>query len=201
MPTRKHLVLEDDVYEALVGRTQLSGLPIGRLGNAILRAHIGSALLESFVCHRLVEMGRVTEDEYRGVLDEAAQTLRRSFLPVSPPVDRGEGEELISGSWAIQNVYSPPEGAYQLLEVWAKDNLQRPMGQHAHAADEYVIGISGKTMFVMNGIPCTLRPGGIFQIPSGSVHSATPLGADSHLLVLVVPAVPEYDPITHPRNP
>ena len=197
MPTRKHLVLEDDVYQALVGRTQLSGQPIGKLGNAILRAHIGSALLESYVGRKLVEMGRVTEEEYRDVLDSATQALRRSFLPVSPPIHRGDGDLMIAGSWVIQNLFSPPEGAFQLLEVWAEDDLQRSMGQHAHEADEYVIGVGGKTMFVMNGIPCTLRQGNVIEIPAGVVHSATPLGADSHMLVVVVPAVPEYDLSSH----
>jgi mannose-6-phosphate isomerase-like protein (cupin superfamily) len=194
MPTRKHLVLEDDVYEALQGRKELSGLPLGKLGNAILRAHIASAFLENSVGQRLVEMGRVTAEEYRDILDQAARNLRRSFVPRMPPIERTGSGEMLAGSWSIQNVFAPPGGAFQILEAWARDSLQQAMGQHSHASDEYVIALGGKTLFVMSGAPCTLRKNGVFEVPAGVIHSATPLDADSHLVVVVIPAAPEYDP-------
>ena len=192
MPTRKHLVLEDDVYEDLIARREMSGLPLGKLGNAILRAHIRSAIREDMVGHKLVEMGLLSSEEYREILNGVSHGLKHAFAPGSPPLERGEDGVTSSGSWILQSIVSPPGGGFQLIEAWAKDNLQRPMGQHEHPADEYLIGLGGRTLFVLNGVPCTLRKKGIFEVPAGVVHSAMPLSEESHLLILMIPAVPEY---------
>jgi mannose-6-phosphate isomerase-like protein (cupin superfamily) len=197
--SRKHLVLEDDVYQDLVSRKELSGLPLGMLGNAILRTHIRSTAFEDMVCRKLIATGKLTEAEYQRILDEAARDLRQEASSGAPPIAYGPDGEMLSGSLAIQNIYTSPGGVFQLLEVWARDALQRPMGQHLHQADEYVVGLEGRTLFVLNGTPCTLQQGSVFLIPAGSTHSAKPLGPDSHLLALLVPAVIEYSatPNTH----
>ena len=192
VPTRKHLVLEDDVYEALLGRKDLTGLPISRIGNSILRGHIAAVLLEDLVGKRLVENGRISQDEYREVLREATTELRRSFQPGRAPIEASADGRMVSGSWEIENLLRSGDGSFQILECWARDSLQQPMGQHFHDADEYVIALNGRSFFVMGGLPFTLTKGNMLQVPSGAVHSAIPLSADCHLLAVTVPATAEY---------
>ena len=192
VPTRKHLVLDDDVYEALVGRRDMTGLPIGRIGNSILRTHIAAVLLEDLVGKTLVETGRISQDEYSEVLHQASNELRRSFRPGHVPIETTVDGQLISGSWGISNVFSSPDGSFQILECWARDSLQRPMGQHSHDADEFFIALSGRALFVMRGLPFTLMPGNILQVPAGAEHSAVPLNAECHILAVTVPATAEY---------
>lgn len=192
MPTRKHLVLEDDVYEALLGRKDMTGLPIGRIGNSILRTHIAAVLLEDLVGKRLVENGHISQDEYREVLREASIELRRSFQPGHIPVETVADGKLVSGSWEINNVFCSPDGSFQVLECWARDSLQQPMGQHSHHADEFFIALSGKALFVMSGLPLTLVPGNMIQVPAMAAHSAIPLTADCYLLAVTVPATADY---------
>ena len=192
VPTRKHLVLDDDVHEALVGRRDMTGLPISKIGNSILRAHIAAVLLEDLVGRALVERGRISQDEYSEVLRQASNELRRSFRPGHPPVEATADGELISGSWGVKSVFSSPDGAFQILECWARDSLQQPMGQHSHDADEFFIALSGRALFVMHGLPFTLMPGNTLQVPAGAAHSAVPLNAECHILAVTVPATAEY---------
>ncbi len=192
VPTRKHLVLDDDVYRALLDRREMTGLPISRLGNAILRSHIAAVLLEDLLGKKLVEAGRLSEGEYRDVLEQALGELRRSFLPGHVPVEVMANGRLISGSWVIQSLLCPSDGSFQLLECWARDSLQQPMEQHSHDADEYIISMSGRSHWVTGGVPVVLRKGNMLQIPAGAIHSATPLDPECHLLVATVPATPEY---------
>jgi quercetin dioxygenase-like cupin family protein len=192
MPTTKHLVLDDDVYEALIGRRDMTGLPISRIGNSILRAHIAAVLLEDLLGEKLVESGRLSEGEYRDALEQALGELRRSFHPGHVSVEATANGRLIAGSWVIQSLLRPSDGSFQLLECWVRDSLQRPMEQHSHDADEYVISISGRSQWVTGGVPVVLRKGNMLQIPAGAIHSAVPLDPECHLLVATVPATPEY---------
>ena len=192
MPTRKHLVLEDDVYEALLGRKDLTGLPIGRIGNSILRGHIAAVLLEDLAGKRLVENGHISQDEYREVLREASTELRRSFQPGHVPIEAMADGQLVAGSWGIDNVFSSPDGSFQILECWARDSLQQPMEQHSHDAAEFFIALGGRSLFVMSGLPFTLVPGNMLQVPARAAHSAIPLTADCYLLAVTVPATADY---------
>lgn len=192
MPTRKHLVLDDDVYEALVGRKDMTGFPIGRIGNTILRGHIAAVLLEDLVGQKLIEEGLISRDEYREVLHQASAELRGSSPLGRVPVEIAANGGMVSGSWGISSVFSSPDGSFQILECWARDSLQQPMRQHSHEADEYFIALSGRALFVMSGLPFTLVPRNILQIPAGAAHSAVPLNAECHLIGITVPATDEY---------
>lgn len=192
MPTQKHLVLDDDVYQALVGRKDMTGLPISRIGNSILRDHIAAVLLEDLVGKQLVEAGRISEDEYREILHRADSELRRTYQPGLAPVDvLGDGR-MVSGSWEIENLLRASDDSFQVLECWARDSLQQPMGQHSHDSDEFIITLAGRTLFVLMGLPFTLVKGSVVQIPAGATHSGVPLDSDSHLLAVTVPATDEY---------
>jgi mannose-6-phosphate isomerase-like protein (cupin superfamily) len=192
MPTRKHLVLDEDVYNALLGRKDMTGLPISRVGNAILRSHIAAVSLQDLVGRKLVETGRISHAQYTEALHQASSELRRSFQPARAPVDFVEGGTMVSGSWQIENVFCSSDGSFQILECWARDSLQQPMRQHFHDADEYAIALDGRSLFVMSGLPSTLSKGNVLQVPAQANHSVTPLDRDSHLLMVTVPATPDY---------
>ena len=99
---------------------------------------------------------------------------------------------MVSGSWEIENVSCSVDGSFQVLECWARDSLQQPMGQHFHDADEYVIALSGRSLIVMGGLPFTLAKGNMLQVPAQANHCVTPLDCDSHILMVTVPATREY---------
>jgi len=189
---RKHLVLDEDIHEALSDRREMTGLPISQIGNAILRAHIGSTSLEQLLRERLIESGQITAEEYEQVLEDVERRLREEYRPGAAPIERVAPGQFIAGSWEIVNLLECPTGAFQLLEVWARDALQHPMTQHAHEADEYIISLAGRCLVAIGGIPFTMTKGCVLQIPSGAPHSSTPMDSECHLLVIVAPAAPEY---------
>lgn len=192
MAPRKHLVLDEDVHEALSHRREMTGLPISQIGNAIVRAHIAAPLLEHLIGEQLVKAGRVTEEEYAETLEQADRKLRKEFKAGAAPVQRVSPGRFTAGSWELLTVFESPVGAFQLVEVWARDALQRPFTQHMHDADEFLISIAGRCFVVMGGVPLTLTTGCVLRVPAGAAHSATPLDDQCHLLAVVTPAVPEY---------
>ena len=194
MPNRKHLVLDDDVYDCLVKRRSLTGTTMGAIGNGILRSHISSRRIEQLVGEHLVSGGKITPEEYEEALLHASESVRRSSP--SAPLCLAEGEDglLTTGSWCIRNLLSPPEQTFQLLEAWARDACERSTEQHTHGGDEYIVLVEGKALCVVNGLPCTLQKGTMLHIPTGAIHTMLPVGIDCHLLILVVPGVPEFCP-------
>ena len=201
MPSRKHLVLDQDVHEALSQRREMTGVPIGQLGNKILRSHILSSLCERLMGEELVQRGHVSWEEYESIL-ESVDRRARSRRSIGPaPVERVGEREFIAGSWEIHNLFESPVGAFQLLESWARDPHMHPLSQHAHAGEQYVVVLEGRCIVVMKGIPSILTKDCVLRVPSGVTHSATPLDADSHLLIVMVPGAPEYSPGKVRRSP
>jgi mannose-6-phosphate isomerase-like protein (cupin superfamily) len=194
----KHLVLDEDVHKALIQRREMTGLPIGHIGNAILRGHIAASLLESLLEQQLIEKGFITTDQYQEVLKQVDRELRDRVSPGTTPIERSPQGTFLSGSWETQTLFEDPVGSFQLLEIWARDALRQPMTQHAHDSDEYVIALAGRSFFVMNGVPFTLTKGNVAQIPANIAHSAIPMDPECHLLVLVAPAISEFS--TRARN-
>ena len=170
----------------------MTGLPISQIGNAIVRAHIAASRAEDFLREELIKMGHLTDQEYQQALEQANRRLRDEFRPGAAGIERIAPGRFTAGSWEIQNLWESPVGAFQLLEAWARDALQRSITQHTHAADEYLISIAGRCFVVLGGVPLTLTGGTVLRIPAQAAHTATPLDEQCHLLTVVVPAVPEY---------
>ncbi|TFH09941.1 MAG: hypothetical protein E4H08_04710 [Candidatus Atribacteria bacterium] len=192
MSPQKHLVLDEDVHQALAQRREMTGLPLGHLGNAILRGHIASSFLENHLGKHLVDEGLITAEQYQRALEYADRKVRAEFRPGTAPIEQTAAGTFISGSWESRTIFEDPVGAFQLLEVWVRDALQQPMAQHAHDADEYIVSLGGRAFFIMNGVPATLLKGNMLQIPAGVTHIAMPVSEDCHLVAMIMPAVPEY---------
>lgn len=191
MPTRKHLVLDEDVHKALTLRRDMTGFPMGQIGNGILRSHISTAQFQQILGDQLIESGCVTAEQYQDLLASVNQQLREKHVPGEPPLTRLANGHFVSGSWEIETLHEDPMGAFQLLEAWARDGFQNAMTQHTHDAEEFLIALSGRCFVVMGGIPFTLVQPGWLRIPSGAPHSVTP-NAECRLAILVTPAQPEY---------
>lgn len=189
---QKHLVLDEDVHEALSQRRDLTGLPISRVGNAILRAHISSTLQEHLLGDYLIQNGYISPEEYAAALHQVDRKMHEQYRPGSVPLKCVERGRFVSGSWEILNLYEESSGMFQLLEAWSRDDLQRPMVQHVHSSEEYLISLKGRCLVVMSGTPLTLTKDCSLRIPSGVPHSATPLDEQCHILVLASPMLPEY---------
>ena len=192
--SKKHLVLDEDVYAALVRRKRFLGTRIGAMGNSILRNHIADTHLKDLICRQLISSGRISEDDYNQALQEATAQIRRSWRRTSTviPVTHVSSGRMIAGSWEIEDITHPEDRTFQLLECWARDSRHQPMAEHSHEAEEYFVMLSGRALFIMQGQPITITKGNILQIPSNIPHTATPLDEDCHLLALTVPATVEY---------
>ena len=187
-----HLVLDADVHAALLTRKDLTGLPISHVGNAILRAHIASVLQEHLLRDYLIEHGLVSREDFGRALQTVHRTIQERYRPGVVPLKDLGGGRYVTGSWEIQRLYEDASGSFQLLEAWARDDLQRPMIQHSHSSEEHLVSLGGRCLVVMSGTPFTLTKDCALRVPAGVTHSATPLDSECHLLTLASPALPEY---------
>jgi mannose-6-phosphate isomerase-like protein (cupin superfamily) len=192
MTTRKHLVLDDDVHEALTLRRDMMGFPIKQIGNGILRSHISASLFTEFLGEKLTEMGCVTKEQFQDVLQHVDRRLKDERRAGAPPLTRLPNGHFVSGSWEIKTLFEDPVGSFQLLEAWARDGFQNSMTQHIHDSEEYLIALSGRCFVVMGGTPFTLTSPSGLRISAGAPHSATPLDRECRIAILVTPSVPEY---------
>jgi mannose-6-phosphate isomerase-like protein (cupin superfamily) len=194
MASKKHLVLDDDVYEALRDRKLLLGSHLGSLGNSILRNSIAHIHISDAICKSLLESGRISTAEYEEAVKEATRTVQSVRIPRKPPIETLPSGRVVSGSWEIETLSNSPTGSFGILEGWARDSLSRPMGLHTHDADEYLIVISGTTVITMTGLPFTLTKGATLMVPARILHTATPLTNDCHILAITIPATDDFLP-------
>ena len=194
MASKKHLVLDQDVHQSLSKRREMTGLPIGRIGNAILRSHMRAARHERLVGEELVRRHHVSCEEYKAVLESVERRVRDGRGSGTPYAERIGECEFLAGSWEIHNLFESPVGAFQLLECWTRDSDMRPLSQHAHAVEQHVIVLEGRCIVIMKGIPSILTKDCALRIPAEVTHGVTPLDEDCHLLAVMTPAAPEYSP-------
>jgi len=192
MSAKKHLVLDDDVHEILSERKELTGSSIKSIGNSVLRTSMENVLLGDIVGKILLEEGFVSEHDFDHALEEASAQLRKAESSLRVRIVTTKKGTIVSGSFETRQLFHRSDGAFQVLECWTRDSRGLPMDAQRHAADEFVIVLQGKMLVTMAGIPYTLRPLNVLQVPSGVVHSVKPLDPDCHMLAILVPAVPEY---------
>ena len=188
----KHLVLENDVHRALCKKKESTGVPIREIGNSALRSALTAEHVVDIVGNTLVSMGKLSGSEYAQILNQATLAAQEQQDSYAPPVYPSSDGSLISGSWKIARITTDTVGLFQILECWARDDARRPMDTHRHDADEYVIVLEGKVLILLSSTPCILGPRENLRIPSGCLHSGTPLDANTHMLAILAPADPAY---------
>ncbi len=189
MTTKKHLVLDDDVHEALEERKELTGSAIKEIGNSVLRACLESVFLGDMLGSILVKQGLVSQDDYEQAIDQASAKLTK---PSKLPIQRTAKGTVVAGSWESRQLFQRSDGAFQILELWTKDSRQLPIQQHRHPGDEFLVLLKGRAILTMSGLPYTLGPLNMLQVPAGVVHSLKPCACDCHLLCILSPAVSEW---------
>jgi quercetin dioxygenase-like cupin family protein len=189
MSTKKHLVLDDDVHEALEERKELTGSPIKEIGNSVLRSYLESVLLGDILGNILIKKGLVSKSDYEQAIEQASAQLKK---PHKLPIQRTTKGTVVAGSWESRQLFQRSDGAFQIIELWTKDSRQLPIQQHSHPGDEFLVLLKGRVILTMNGVPYTLRSLNMLQIPAGAVHSLKPCDCDCHLLSILSPAVSEW---------
>jgi len=119
MSTKKHLVLDDDVHEALEQRKGLTGSSIKDIGNDVLRSSLESVFLGDIIGRILVESGKVSENEYGQALEQAFTKIKTT---PNLPVERTLKGTLVAGSWESRQLFQRSDGSFQILESWTRDS-------------------------------------------------------------------------------
>jgi len=188
MTQKKHFVLDHDVYLRLMRRKRETGLTASRIGNAILRTCLdANASFYRDLRERLVANGSLSEvafdEAFRETVCSQSEAIEdwRDLLKLSD-----EGHQVV-GSWEIREIGSC-KGACQVLEFLARDGRGQPIPLHHHAQENRVQVLSGHVLFVVDYRHVLLGAPEVLTIPSGSIHTATPLTDDARFLCVLVPA-------------
>jgi len=189
MASKKHLVLDDDVYLKLRrrrARTRLSGKAIG---NSILRSVLSRPPLPEAIGKKLTEMGKVSKEEYEQAVADAIKDVQKVPAHVSEIVEPTDDETFVTGSWEFKELCRSPNGEFQVLECWARDKRYMLVKPHFHSEVEYFIVVTGRVQIESETGSQVLGPAEFLCIPPEAVHSNGPLTEDTRVLVLSIPAM------------
>jgi mannose-6-phosphate isomerase-like protein (cupin superfamily) len=191
--TKKHLVLEDDVYLKLKKRKAHTSLSEKAIGNALLRSSLSRALLPDIIGQKLVESHKITQGEFTQAVEAALYELQEAAHPFAKIIKRTKTGSLVSGSWEFSECARSKDGAFQILECWARDSRNRAMPCHVHEETEIAVVVSGKVEIRLEGMIKILGPGESLSIPSQQIHTSAPLTTDTRLLMISTPAIARLD--------
>ena len=194
MASKKHLVLDDDVYLKLSRQKARTNLAAKTIGNSILRSVLSRPRLSDAIGERLVKMGKVTPEEYERVLKESIKEVEKAPPHVSEIIDTTDHRTFTSGSWEFQERWRSPDAAIAVVECWARDAKCTPMTSHYHAESEFLIVTRGRVQVQTETQTEVLQAGESFSLPEGHIHSNGPLSDDARMFVITTPALPDLAP-------
>ncbi len=194
MASKKHLVLDDDVYLKLSRRKARTKLPAKTIGNSILRSVLSRPHLPDAIGERLVKMGKVTREEYEWALEESIKEVEKVPTRISEIIDTTDRRTYTSGSWEFQELWRSPDAAIAIIECWARDAKSKPMRSHFHAENELLIVTQGRVQVQTETQTEALNAGESFSLPGGHIHSNGPLSDDARMFVITMPALPDLAP-------
>jgi len=186
-------VLDYDVHLHLKRGKQRLGITVKELGNTLLRRVLSQPLLDEVIGQRLVQMGRLSPEEYTQVVAEATNEIRKRAAKAKDLIRINPDHTLIFGPMQVRSVVRDPDGAFQVFESRLEDLRKKPIPPHHHDEEQqFIIVLSGKLLVDVEGSPSLLEPLMSLHIPSGAVHSSLPLTEELRLLTINVPAGPDY---------
>ena len=188
----KHLVLEDDVHRDLRRKKDQTGLTVRDIGNCILRAILKHELLGDAVCSKLVDRGIVSREQLVETRKQVVEELRASCKDVSDLVRHSDRDTLISGSWALRELYCAPDGSFQIVSARARDHRKRPFLPHTHASEELFVVLTGSLFITIDDRNEIVSAPGYVRVPQQAIHSTTPGSSDTLVLGILQPAEPSY---------
>ncbi len=191
MASKKHLVLEDDVYLKLKRRKTQTKLSVKAIGNSILRRALSRPPLPEAIGDKLVKMGKVSKEEYEQAVTEAIKDSQKIPAHVSEIIKPTDRNTFVAGSWEFKELCRSQDGAFQVLECWARDETKTFVQPHSHSEFEYFIVVAGRVQFESEMGNQVLTPTDSLCIPPERLHSNAPLTKDTRALVVSMPAMLE----------
>lgn len=188
----KHLVLDEDVHRELKRKKKETGLNVKDIGNTILRSLLERPLVSDIIGKRLVESGRLTEEEFDRLRHEALLEAASPLSDVSELVHSTKQGALTAGSWELRELFAADDASFHVLSAWAKDRRSRPFPSHRHEGEEFFMVLSGKVLVTVNEQPIIISSPGCHHISKGTSHSAAPLEPDTYTLVILSPPEDSY---------
>ena len=189
MASKKHLVLDDDVYLKLKRRKIRTKLTVKAIGNSILRRALSHPSLLDVIGVKLMEKGKLSSKEYDQVVAEVLLEIHKPPAHVSEIIEPTGKQTYVSGSWEFKELHRSQDGAFQVLECWAKDEKRILVKPHSHSEFEYFIVVTGRAQIELEKGSEVLGPTEILCIPPERIHSNAPLTKDTHVLVVSIPAM------------
>jgi len=157
-----------------------------------MRSVLSRALLTDFIGEKLVEMGKLSSDEYDQLLAEAtkkAQGMANLFDDLVSITDR---KTITIGSWEAQEVFRPSDDAFQVLYAWISDGSRAPTASHYHDQHEFILVLNGAVEVETETQDHILKPQDSVSIPPGKLHNTIPLTEDARVIVVNTPPWPDY---------
>jgi len=189
MVSKKHLVLDDDVYLKLQRRKARTKLSEKAIGNSILRRVLSRPPLSEAIGEKLVEMGKVSKEEYEQAVTDAIREIQKIPAAFSEIIEVTNQHTFTAGSWELKELCISQDRAFQVLEYWARDDKKVPLKPHSHTEFQYFIVVTGRVQIQLEEEPRVLGPTEFLGIPPGKIHSSVPLTKDARMLVITTPAL------------
>ena len=192
MASEKHLVLERDVHLRLKEKKRQTGASAKEIANSILRSVLSRPTLTELIGEKLVQMGKLTTDEYARITAEVIKDAQSIATPFDSVIRITSRKTLTTGSWEAREIYRSPDDTFQLVEGWARDERKNPTGIHYHEQYESIVVLTGKVAVQIETKEQILSPMDTICIKPHAVHSTTPLTPDTHVVVINNPTWPDY---------
>jgi len=188
----KHLVLDPDVYLKLKRRKRDTGSSAQDVGNAILRSVLSRPLLTDVIGKELVEMGKLSSDEYDRLLARATKKAQGMANLFDDLIHVTARKTISIGGWEAQEVFRPPDGAFQVLVAWVADGNRAPTTSHFHDQHEFILVVDGTVEVETEAEEHILKAQDSVSIPPGRLHNTIPLTEDARVIVVNTPPWPDY---------
>jgi mannose-6-phosphate isomerase-like protein (cupin superfamily) len=189
MGTKKHLVLEDDVYLQLRKRKARTSLSVKTIGNAVLRSGLSHSLLTDMIGRKLVEAKKITKADFSQAVEAAISELTNTVHSFAKIIRKTNDNSFVSGSWEFKESFVPKDKSFQVWQCWARDSKKKPMPCHVHDATEFAVILAGKAQIMLEEAMHVLGPGESICILPEHIHSTGPLTEDTRMLVITTPRI------------
>jgi mannose-6-phosphate isomerase-like protein (cupin superfamily) len=188
----KHLVLDDDVHRSLRKKKRETGVNVQDIGNALLRSVLERPVVAQLIGKKLVESGKLTEEEFDRLLNASTREASAVVSDVASLVRTTKRSTVAVGSWELQELYVSEDDSFQILKAWSKDRRSKPFPAHRHESEAIFVVLSGKLLVTLSDEAVVLSAADAHHVPSGEPHAITPIERDTLVLVIVFPPEHSY---------
>ena len=118
----QHLVLDEDTHNALTTRKKKTGVTVKEIGNSALRAALLIPTKEELIVEKLVETGKVTNNDYAQAVSAAEAHIREAQRKAIEAFRPTPGSKSVTvGSWVVHEVFCCEDDLYGVFVHHARD--------------------------------------------------------------------------------